>query len=244
METGGVAAVERALLILDSFRDSEAGLSLAELSKRTGLYKSTILRLIESLERFDYIRRVPDGTFAVGWKPFRLGAIYQRQFRLADHVRPALELLTIKLNESASFYVPEDGRRVCLYRVESSRSIRDTIREGDSLPLDTGAGGHVLMAFMGMPGDRYAEIRRTLVARSFGERDPETAAIAAPVFRMGRELAGALSLSGPRYRFEGEEARIMSAPLLEVARSLTMSLGGLVDIFDARLACPGNSGPP
>lgn len=231
-DTAGVAAVERALLILDAFRDGEPGLSLAELSKRTGLYKSTILRLVDSLERFGYVQRNANGTFAISWKPFRIGAIYQRQFRLADYVRPALELLASKLNESASFYVPENGRRICLHRVESSRTIRDTIQEGDSLPIDTGAGGHVILAFMGMSGERYDDIRRTLIARSFGERDPETAAIAAPIFRMGRKFAGALSLSGPRYRFEEASTQAMSAPLLEVAKDLTVSLGGDAAIFE------------
>ena len=41
----GVAAVDRALAILDAFTDQDQKLSLAELAKRTGLYKSTAIRL-------------------------------------------------------------------------------------------------------------------------------------------------------------------------------------------------------
>ena len=44
----GVAAVDRALSILDALTDDKV--SLADLSKRTDLYKSTVLRLLKSLE--------------------------------------------------------------------------------------------------------------------------------------------------------------------------------------------------
>ena len=45
---GGLAAVERALSILEAFGEADDELTLAELAKRTGLYKSTILRLSKS----------------------------------------------------------------------------------------------------------------------------------------------------------------------------------------------------
>ena len=48
-KANGVAAVERALSVLGAFRDGDASLSLHELAARTGLYKSTILRLLVSL---------------------------------------------------------------------------------------------------------------------------------------------------------------------------------------------------
>lgn len=60
---GGVAAVERALTILDAFRESDQSLTLTEISKRVGFYKSTTLRLAESLEKFGYLRRLEDGAF-------------------------------------------------------------------------------------------------------------------------------------------------------------------------------------
>ena len=50
-----VASVERALSILEAFSDGTSRLSLAELSVRTGFYRSTILRLTDSLRRFGYM---------------------------------------------------------------------------------------------------------------------------------------------------------------------------------------------
>ena len=61
----------------------------------------------------------------------------------------------------------------------------------------------MLVAF-GSENVRSAKLKRVreeFFSASFGERDPETAAVAVPVFN-GSGLAGALAISGPRYRFE------------------------------------------
>jgi hypothetical protein len=52
---GGVAAVDRALSVLGAFQDGDAALSLAELAERTRLYKSTVLRLLASLEHGGWV---------------------------------------------------------------------------------------------------------------------------------------------------------------------------------------------
>src|SRR5690349_18170236 len=74
----GVAAVDRALSILSAFVDNEPSLSLSRIAQRTGLYKSTTLRLIDSLEAAGYIRRLQSGDYQLGPTLFRLGMQYQK----------------------------------------------------------------------------------------------------------------------------------------------------------------------
>ncbi len=73
----GVAAVDRALLILSVFREEDVSLSLALIARRTGLYKSTILRLLQSLLRAGYVVRLPEGSYIVGPEPARLARMFQ-----------------------------------------------------------------------------------------------------------------------------------------------------------------------
>ena len=226
-EEGGVAAVERALSILDAL--TEDRVTLVELSKRTGLYKSTVLRLLKSLEKYGYVLRNPEGLYRLGSKVLLLGALYQRHFRTSDIVPPVLEKLAAELQEGASFYVCEDDMRICLHRVDSTRAIRDSVHVGDRLPLTVGAAGHVLRAFSGARGERFDEIRRSMFAASFGERDAETAAIAAPVFGSGNRLMGALSVSGPRYRLEELGEASIVPVLFKYAKELTRTCGGNAD---------------
>ncbi len=223
-ETGGVAAVERALSILDALTDEKT--TLAELSKRTGLYKSTVLRLAKSLERFGYILRTEDGSYRIGAKALLLGSLYQRHFHTGDIVPPVLRKLVDELHEGASFYIADGDRRVVLHRVEAARAVRDSVHEGDRFLLTHGAAGHVLRAFTGVRGERLDRVREQMYAASYGERDPETAAIAVPVFGSQNRLVGALNVSGPRYRIEALGEQRVVPVIFQHAQALTRMFGG------------------
>ncbi|MES2957011.1 MAG: IclR family transcriptional regulator [Pseudomonadota bacterium] len=223
-DEGGVAAVERALAIVDALTDEKT--SLAELSKRTGLYKSTVLRLVKSLERFGYIIRSEDGSYRLGSKVLLLGSLYQRHFKTSEIVPPVLRSLVDELHEGATFYIMDGDRRVVLHRVDASRAVRDSVHEGDRFPLTNGAAGHVLRAFSGARGERFDLIRETMYAASYGERDAETAAVACPVFGHDLRLIGALSVSGPRYRIEAMGEDKVVPALFKHAHALTRTFGG------------------
>jgi len=232
MSSEGVGAVNRALEVLDAFTERDASLSLAELATRTGLYKSTILRLIESLEAFGYLRRMSDGNYRLGPKTLQLGSIYQRHFSPSEFVPSILKRMADEVNETTSFYIREGDTRVCLHRHEASRAVRASVHQGDRLPINVGAGGHVIMAFSGLSGEKYDEIRRTRYAKSIGERNPETSAIACPVLGVGDALVGVLNISVPRFRLEQTSLESFLPVLFRYAAELTGLCGGREDIFN------------
>lgn len=223
---GGVAAVDRAFAILAAFNVEQDCLSLAEIARRTGLYKSTILRLIVSLEKAGFVRKLVDGRYSVGPEPLRLSQLYQTSFRLRDVIHPLLESITEESGETSSFYVLENGSRVVLFRVEPKRAVRVSVVEGARFPLHTGAAGKILRAFSKLNDPALVEIRERFWACSFGERDPETTAVSVPVFSMGYELKGALTLSGPSDRLLKDHIRDTAAILLRNAAIATSALGG------------------
>ncbi|MEJ1978747.1 MAG: helix-turn-helix domain-containing protein [Acetobacteraceae bacterium] len=81
---GGVASVERALSVVAAFAASTSPLTLAELARATGLYNSTVLRLLVSLERGGYVVRGGDGRYGLGTMAFRLGLAYERSHGFED----------------------------------------------------------------------------------------------------------------------------------------------------------------
>ena len=223
---GGVAAVDRAFAILGAFSIEQDCLTLAQISKRTGLYKSTILRLIASLEKAGFVRRQSDGRYSVGPEPLRLSQLYQTSFRLRDVIHPLLESIAEESGETSSFYVLENGSRVVLFRVEPKRAVRVSVLEGARFSLQAGASGKILRAFSRSIDPALAEVRERFWASSFGERDPETTAVSVPVFAMGFELKGALTLSGPSDRLLKEHIEHAASILLRNAVIATSALGG------------------
>lgn len=234
MADNGVAAVDRALGILEAFGPDDTTLSLAELARRTGLYKSTLLRLAASLERAGYLRRSTDGQFRLGPTVLKLGGLYQRSFDLGDYVNPVLRQLAERSGESTSFYVREGDRRICLYRVNSMQHrILHYVQVGSQLALHTGASGQVILAFT-ETSPEYAEIRQTGLAISL-QRSSETAAMACPVFGPAG-FVGAISMAGPRHRFGPAQLPELQRAVLEAALELTVALGGQGQLLRITLA--------
>ena len=222
----GVAAVNRAFSILDSFSADLTVLTLAQISKRTGLYKSTILRLLQSLERYGYVRRIDSGSYVLGATPTRLAALATNSLHPAELVMPVLRGLVEATSESASFYVRAGDMRLCAYRVDSPRTVRDHIQVGQLIPLAKGAGGRVLRQFNGLTAGEIANAASEFVKVTRGERDAETAAVACPVFGPGGHLEGALTVSGPIHRFDAKAIARIRRHLVSGARELTKNFHG------------------
>lgn len=214
MSEQNVSAVERALMILDAFTDQDADLSLKDLSERTGMYKSTLSRLAGTLESRGFLMISGRGRYRLGPALWRLGSIYRRSFRMDDIVRPHLAALVEESGETASFYVPEGSNRLCLFRENSSRSLRHHLEEGAILPTDRGAAGHVIRAWGNGIDDRALEVLQAGFAQSDGERDPDISAVAVPVLDRHKQMLGVLTLSGPASRFTSE-VRLKALALLQ-----------------------------
>ncbi|WP_295849659.1 helix-turn-helix domain-containing protein [uncultured Xylophilus sp.] len=220
----GVAAVDRAMAVVQALETARRPLSLAELARTTGLYKSAILRLAVSLERCGLVVRRADQSYTFGPLAFRLGKAYDAQAPLETTLRPLMDRLVRDGMESPSFHVPHDSAtRLCLLRMDSLHSTLDRVRVGDLLPLAAGAPGKVLR--QAPPDARLRDISPWLQL-SFGERDPHCAAVAGPVFGPGHVLLGALSLSGPLDRFDAPSVRRLAPALLAACRDATATLGG------------------
>ncbi len=189
------------------------------------MYKSTLLRLLASLERSTLVVRRPDQKYALGPFAFRLGRAFEATHNLERFILPLMHSLVEAGTESPSFHVwHNEDLRLCLLRLESHHSTLDRLRAGDLLPIDRGAPGKVLRAFRSAPNGT-GDV--PLIHTSFGERDPACASMSLPVFGAGGTLVGALSLSGPRERFSAEALEKMGGPLRDAAAQATRTLGGV-----------------
>ncbi|WP_250508309.1 MULTISPECIES: IclR family transcriptional regulator [unclassified Caballeronia] len=224
MGNDGVIAVERALGLLDCFKLGKEKLSLAALATASGMHKTTVYRLMNSLERMGYVVRSDDGTYRLGHRVLYLGKLYEQSFHLSSVVEPVLFSLAAATKESASYYVLDNGKRLCLFRAEPSEGLRETRLAGTSLPLDDTAIGQVI---------RYWGLREPIFSEpplipffASGPRDVHKAGFATPVFGPGEEFMAALTLTGPTSRLSvARETRELIAPQLRAASALSRRLG-------------------
>ncbi len=224
MANDRVAAVERALSILNSFSVDNPAQSLKQLAAATGFYKSTILRLSASLLRNGYLVRDAAGIYRLGPALINLGEISRRNFDIGTTVRPVLEELRDRFNESTAFYIRSGNERICLYRANADRAIHHHLQEGQRLPLEKGAAGRVLLAYAGAKGEPYAGILVRGWYASRGERDPDVGSVAVPLPASGGDIYAVLAISGLISRFDDARCEEFAAALQEQAAELSTRL--------------------
>ncbi|MDH7973639.1 IclR family transcriptional regulator [Sphingomonas sp. AR_OL41] len=226
----GVAAVDRAFDILHAFTRDRPVLSLAEIARITGLYKSTILRLMGSLEKYGFVWQRKDGNYQLGAGLLSLSAVFQDAFDLRQFVEPVLEEMVALTSEGASFFIRDGDDQVCLFRVEGRHMVRDhSISQGDRRPLNASAASTILRHYGdAMPAPLRPEDACVI---SIGTVNPEMAAIGVPVFETGHRISGAITLSGPAARFTPEYVERMRGIAVAGAARLSISLGDTLENF-------------
>ncbi|MDN3522320.1 helix-turn-helix domain-containing protein [Halomonas ramblicola] len=146
-----VEAVERALTVLEAFDSDQQAFSLAELAQATGFYKSTLLRLLGSLARFDYVRRDKAGLWHLGESPRRLARRQDPHRLLATRVQPLLDDLAARLDETASLLEQTREGIECRLVALPAATLRHDLRPGmawspatDDTPCPALAGGRMV----------------------------------------------------------------------------------------------------
>ncbi|WP_458526812.1 helix-turn-helix domain-containing protein [Onishia taeanensis] len=131
-----VEAVERALKILEVFDAPKEAFTLADLAEATGFYKSTLLRLLASLERFGYVSRAEDGRFSLGPTPLRLGRRHRPNRSLAARVQPILDKLCHQSGQTAALLEIDQELVHCRLVSLPDTSLRHELHPGESWPTE------------------------------------------------------------------------------------------------------------
>lgn len=215
----GVASADRVLTVLTAFQLGDVSLGLVELAERTGLNKSTIMRLVVSLETFGLINRMSDGRYQLASEVMRLNAVYQDALDLERHVMPVLQALTDETGETASLYVRHGAYRLCQFRVNSPHRLRMHLQPGDMRPMDDAAGAQALRT----PFEKARTLRDPYY--SCAATDPHAASMALPIFGAQEELVGAMVISGPASRLTLERVQLLRESFCSAASRLARSLG-------------------
>lgn len=232
-----VRAVERALDILLCFTDTTE-LGLSEIANRIGLHKSTVHRLLASLEHKGFVLRDPQSDkYRLGFRIWELSANLTQSDDPAVILLPEMEQLRDQLGETISLYVRDGLERIRIQAVQSNQPIRRVAPVGVRLSLAVGASSKVLVAYadeqvlqqlLSTPDwphwinkqqyvEQLEDIRRKGYATSVEEREIGAAAVAAPIFNRQGQVIAALSVSGPSNRLTPEKMEEFSGAVMEAA---------------------------
>lgn len=238
-----VESVARAVKIIEALAMSPAGLS--ETARRVDLPKSTVARLLSTLESTEAVERAEDGRmYRLGPMVQRLSAAAGGPAQLAAFAWPYLEELTSYTREAAGISIPDGYRVHYIDQTEATHPVQVRDWTGELIPMHLVPSGLVIMAhWPEQQTDRYlrreletttphsvtdpmairkrlARIRGDNYVWVFEEFVEGINSVAAPVFEK-ETITAAIHVHGPAYRFPspGEEHQIGEA-VSDAARRL------------------------
>lgn len=245
-----IRSVAKAIHILHLFDDTNSRLSLAEISRRLGIPKSTAHNLLNTLRAYGFIEQVDGDRYALGPAPLILGQQVRVNVEIRDPAAPLLRRLADQVDESVYLTVPYRDQALYIYAVESPRRLLARTAVGELVPLHCTSVGKALLAFLpadevegilsrvGLPGftphtireperllAELAAIRERGYATDNQEHEPNTFCIGAPIFdRSGRVIASC-SISGVDPQILGDRQESLAAQVVETASEISRRMG-------------------
>ncbi|WP_433462580.1 IclR family transcriptional regulator [Spirillospora sp. CA-128828] len=235
----GVRSVQRAIEIMSLLSEERPVVSVRDIVEATGLAKTTVIRLVQTLEQNGLLWAAPNG-YLPGPGLWRWAHLARSSWELPPETRKAMRDLGARRRETVNLYMLRDIYRVCVAQQESPQPLRHVVHVGDELPLWAGASSKALLrdapdsllrrvALSSPYGEGHVKRLREWIdeaahqgwAVSHGEREDGLSAVAVPVIGRSGAVVAALSLSGPTVRFPDDVVREFAEDLRQVAREMS-----------------------
>ncbi|WP_319519372.1 IclR family transcriptional regulator [uncultured Martelella sp.] len=250
-----VPALIRAKQILDLLGEDDA--DLQTIVSKTGLAKSSVYTLLQTLEEIGFVRRLQGGSrFALGFGLFEMGTLAVSKVSIRDHAIAHLRELSFKERVTCHLGALDGNEAVYLLKVDPQDSILINSWEGKRLSLHRSAMGKILLAWLAdarrnellATMDFSSATTHTIIdrivfekhlkvvkARKWAMDDEEDIAgircLAVPIFSSDRSVHYSLSLSSMASRIPDERIDELCAGLLTTAQRISQELGAPNDVW-------------
>ena len=144
-KTSNIQVISRAAKILRTLKDHPKGLSLSQISKEVGLARSTVQRIVTSLEMEKFVVAASaNGGIRLGPEIGILAAAVHNDFR--EEIRPFLIQLSNEVNETVDLSVLNNGKMLFVDQIVAPHPLQVTSQPGVSFPLHCTANGKAILA--------------------------------------------------------------------------------------------------
>jgi DNA-binding IclR family transcriptional regulator len=244
-----VRAVERALDVLMCFSRQTPELNMTQIAERIGIHKSTVHRLLATLERSRFVQRdLSTGMYRLGIRMLQMAYLTLEQNDLRQLAMPFMRQLNEQYQENIHLAVLDDTDMVFVHILESPQRIKLAAAVGQRLPAFATASGKAVLAFLpeeqvrrildrGMPSFTpftpasseaffadLAQARAAGFAVSVREYEDEINAVAAPIFDQNHQPLVSLAIAGPAYRLTNDQMLVIGPALVAIAQAITNEL--------------------
>ena len=258
-----VTAIDRAFDVLECLARSDDEMSLVDLARETGIPKSTLFRLMSTLQERKCVTRDEERkTYRLGLRLMELGHAYRDQSNLLDAAETHMETVAEACEESVFLGMLDEQEVIFVRSKESPKSAVFVRKSGQRAPAYCTATGLAMLAFRPQEEverileaselkahtpntttdadalrEKLQEIRHTHVAVVDGEYNPALLCVSAPVFDEEGTSVASLTVALLSAQVTDERIEKMKKHVRNTAQNLSKERGYFEDRFpEAALA--------
>jgi len=247
--SGSAKSLAKGLALVDVVAGADRPCRLVDLVDAAGLPRPTALRLLDVLCRNEVLRVRPDGCYELGPRVAGWGHAFLEALDLPGVAADLVEELVGISGETCYIGVLDDASVLYIAAVHGPHAIRPAARVGSRMPLYSTGIGKVLLSAREheqrealLPDELTPRTANTIVDRAqlhrhldevhalgFAideiENEDGVRCVAAPIYDHLGEVAAALSVSAPAYRFSREDVDRLSADVLRITGEISARMG-------------------
>ncbi len=245
-----INSVIKAVKVLNLFSPSNPRLTLAEISHRLGMPKSTAHNLLNTLLSQGFVEKVDGDSYALGTAIVTLTQRVRVNIELRDPAAPLLRQLADTCRESVYLTVRDGDYVLYIYAIESPQRLLARTAVGDHAPLHCTSVGKAILSRLpagevdtiisrvGLPvftektisspdvlRKELAETRRRGYALDTGEHEINTYCIGAPVLDAKGQVIGACSISGADPKIVTHRVADLAPHVMYTAQEISRRMG-------------------
>ncbi|RNB88793.1 IclR family transcriptional regulator [Brevibacillus nitrificans] len=225
-------------------------LSLNEMVELSGIPKTSIHRMVGSLEGMDFLQKGEDGKYSLGLLFLQFGQLVAERLDIRQIALPAMTKLRDQVEEAVNLIIRDGKEAIYIEKLDTNHPVRLYTKIGRRSPLYAGACSRIILSYIEeKERERYLQetellpighgtitdkerLRQELeLARekgytiSYSELENDTVSIAAPIFDHTGRLVAGISIAGPQVRFEKERIPDLIGHLLKASEEISRELG-------------------
>lgn len=245
-----IQSVVKAIKIMNLFSTTDPHLSLAEISKRLNMPKSTAHNLLSTLLSEGLIEKVNNDQYALGRAVIALTQNVLVNVELRDRAAPLLRQLADSCDESVYLSIRDGNYMLYIYAIESSQRLLARSAVGDRAMMHCTGLGKAILAYLpqedvlsitgeaGMPRfteNTFDEItalqaelsktRQRGYSLDHQEHELNTYCVAGPIFNAAGQIIGACSVSGADPEIINGRVKIIANEVMHTAQEISRRMG-------------------
>jgi DNA-binding IclR family transcriptional regulator len=143
-----MTSLEKGLYLLSLFADEPYKWTVIQLVERTGMNRTTVYRILETLEKQGMLVKESNGkAYKMGPVPYHMGNVYLMNANYRESILSILEKIALESSESVGIAHREGNQVLSIYSVEIHQPVKINDKPGTFYPMNKGCYGKCLMAY-------------------------------------------------------------------------------------------------